>query len=83
MKIKFKEQKAIEIIQYNKSIEYDISCVNKIYIKHFSFVLVKMYYLNIITKDRKKNSFLFFRKDKENIKREVFYIRNFMSSHLE
>lgn len=83
MKIKFKEQKAIEIIQYNKSIEYDISCVNKIYIKHFSFVLVKMYYLNIITKNRKKNSFLFFRKDKENIKREVFYIRNFMSSHLE
>lgn len=80
MKIKFKEQKAIEIIQYNKSIEYDISCVNKIYIKHFSFVLVKMYYLNIITKDRKKNSFLFFRKDKENIKREVFYIRNFMNS---
>jgi hypothetical protein len=83
MKIKFKEQKAIEIIQYNKSIEYDISCVNKIYIKHFSFLLIKMYYLNIITKDRKKNSFLFFRKDKENIKREVFYIRNFMSSHLE
>jgi hypothetical protein len=80
MKIKFKEQKAIEIIQYNKSIEYDISCVNKIYIKHFSFVLVKMYYLNIITKDRKKKSFLFFRKDKENIKREVFYIRNFMNS---
>lgn len=80
MKIKFKEQKAIEIIQYNKSIEYDISCVNKIYIKHFSFVLIKMYYLNIITKDRKKNSFLFFRKDKENIKREVFYIRNFMNS---
>jgi hypothetical protein len=80
MKIKFKEQKAIEIIQYNKSIEYDISCVNKIYIKHFSFVLVKMYYLNIITKDRKKNSFLFFRKDKENIKRELFYIRNFMNS---
>lgn len=80
MKIKFKEQKVIEIIQYNKSIEYDISCVNKIYIKHFSFVLVKMYYLNIITKDRKKNSFLFFRNDKENIKREVFYIRNFMNS---
>jgi hypothetical protein len=80
MKIKFKEQKAIEIIQYNKSIEYDISCVNKIYIKHFSFVLIKMYYLNIITKDRKKNSFLFFRKDKENIKRELFYIRNFMNS---
>jgi hypothetical protein len=80
MKIKFKEQKAIEIIYYNKSIEYDISCVNKIYIKHFSFVLVKMYYLNIITKDRKKNSFLFFRKDKENIKRELFYIRNFMNS---
>lgn len=80
MTIKFKEQKAIEIIQYKKSIEYDISCVNKIYIKHFSFVLVKMYYLNIITKDRKKNSFLFFRKDKENIKREVFYIRNFMNS---
>ena len=80
MIIKFKEQKAIEIIQYNKSIEYDISCVNKIYIKHFSFVLVKMYYLNIITKDRKKNSFLFFRKDKENIKRELFYIRNFMNS---
>ena len=80
MIIKFKEQKAIEIIQYNKSIEYDISCVNKIYIKHFSFVLVKMYYLNIRTKDRKKNSFLFFRKDKENIKREVFYIRNFMNS---
>lgn len=80
MKIKLKEQKAIEIIQYNKSIEYDISFVNKIYIKHFSFVLIKMYYLNIITKDRKKNSFLFFRKDKENIKREVFYIRNFMNS---
>ena len=80
MIIKFKEQKAIEIIQYNKSIEYDISCVNKIYIKHFSFVLIKMYYLNIITKDRKKNSFLFFRKDKENIKREVFYIRNFMNT---
>lgn len=80
MTIKFKEQKAIEIIQFNKSIEYDISYVNSIYIKHISFVLVKMYYLNIITKDRKKNSFLFFRKDKENIKREVFYIRNFMNS---
>lgn len=80
MKIKFKEQKAIEIIQFNKSIEYDISYVNSIYIKHISFVLVKMYYLNIITKDRKKNSFLFFRKDKENIKREVFYIRNFMNT---
>lgn len=80
MTIKFKEQKAIEIIQFNKSIEYDISYVNRIYIKHISFVLVKMYYLNIITKDRKKNSFLFFRKDKENIKREVFYIRNFMNS---
>jgi hypothetical protein len=80
MTIKFKEQKAIEIIQFNKSIEYDISYVNSIYIKHISFVLVKMYYLNIITKDRKKNSFLFFRKDKENIKREVFYIRNFMNT---
>jgi hypothetical protein len=80
MTIKFKEQKAIEIIQFNKSIEYDISYVNSIYIKHISFVLVKMYYLNIITKDSKKNSFLFFRKDKENIKREVFYIRNFMNT---
>jgi hypothetical protein len=80
MTIKFKEQKVIEIIQFNKSIEYDISYVNSIYIKHISFVLVKMYYLNIITKDSKKNSFLFFRKDKENIKREVFYIRNFMNT---
>jgi hypothetical protein len=42
-----------------------------------------MYYLIIVTKEGKKKSHLFFRKDKENIKREVFYIRNFMSSRSE
>ena len=80
MKNKFKKQKTLEIIQLNKTIKYDISCVDKIYIKPMSFVLVKMYYLNILTKEGKKKSHLFFRKDKEDIKRELFYIRNFMSS---
>lgn len=68
MTIKFKEQKAIEIIQFNKSIEYDISYVNSIYIKHISFVLVKMYYLNIITKDRKKIHFFFLERTKKILK---------------
>ena len=78
--MKFKKQKTLEIIQLNKTIKYDISCVDKIYIKPMSFVLVKLYYLNILTKEGKKKSHLFFRKDKEDIKRELFYIRNFMSS---
>ena len=60
MKIKFKKQKTLEIIQLNKIIKYDISCVDKIYIKPISFVLVKMYYFKYSHKRRKEKITPFF-----------------------
>ena len=83
MKIIFKENKTIEIVRFRKLSIFNLNDIDKINIKFINFLIVKIYYLNILTKDRKIYSFFFLKNDKESIKREVFYIINFMSSHLE
>ncbi len=83
MKINFKEGKIIEIIRFNKQFVININEIDNINIKFVNFIIIKLYYLNILTKKGEYNSFVFLKKDKENIKREVFYIRNYISYNLE
>jgi hypothetical protein len=71
MEINFKEKEAVEIVTNDKSRKFEVNDIEKIYVTYEYFLLVKVYYLKIITKNGNVFSTPINRKYKSKIKREL------------
>ena len=71
MEIYFNKKEAIEIVINNKSRKFKVNDIEKIYVTYEYFLLFKVYYLKIITKNGNVFSTPINRKYKSKIKREL------------
>lgn len=76
MKLYIDDKKRLLVEKKYTITKFEMQEIRKIYIDYTSFLFLKIYTLSILTHHGKKVTFNFFKKDKDAIKRAVFFINN-------